>query len=59
VDSGGPEEAQVQSYSPAGAIVLTWEGTLAPPGEYDLTIHLCGDALLYQITLTTCYDYYY
>jgi len=35
VDSGGREEAQVQSYSPGGANVLTWEGTLAPPGEYN------------------------
>ena len=30
-----PKEAQVQSYSPGGANVPTWEGTLAPPGEYD------------------------
>ena len=35
VDSGGPKEAQVQSYSPAATYVPTWEGTLAPPGEYD------------------------
>ena len=35
VDWGGPKEAQVQSYSPGGASVPTWEGTLAPPGEYD------------------------
>jgi len=33
VDSGGPKEAQVQSYSPGGANVQTWEGTLAPPGN--------------------------
>ena len=30
VDSGGPKEEQVQS----------WEGTLAPPGEYDVTVRL-------------------
>jgi len=35
VDSGGPKEAQVQSCSPGGANMPTWEGTLAPPGEYD------------------------
>jgi len=35
VDSGGPKEAQVQSYSPGGAHMPTWEGTLAPPGEYN------------------------
>ena len=42
VDSGGHQEAQLQSYS--------------PPGEYHWTIHLlryCG--LMGQITLTTCY----
>jgi len=27
VDSGGPKEAQVQSYSPGGANVPSWEGT--------------------------------
>jgi len=46
VDSGGPKEAQVQSYLPGSANVPTWEGsTLAPPGEYDWTVHLqrrCG-----------------
>jgi len=39
VDSSWVKEAQVQSYSP------TWEGTLAPPGEYDWTVHVqrrCG-----------------
>jgi len=35
VDSGGPKQEQVQSYSPGGANVSTWEGTLAPPDEYD------------------------
>jgi len=40
VDSGGSKEAQVQSYSPGGAIVPTCEGTLAPPGEYDWTVRL-------------------
>jgi len=35
VHSGGPKEAQVQSYSPNGANVPTWEGTLEPPGEYN------------------------
>jgi len=28
VDSGGPKEAQVQSYSPSSANVPLWEGTL-------------------------------
>jgi len=45
VESGGPKEAQVQLYSPGSANVLTWEGTLAPPGKYDWTAHLwrrCG-----------------
>jgi len=45
VDSGGPKEAQVQSYSSGGANVPSWEGTLAPPGEYDWTVRLlrrCG-----------------
>jgi len=35
VDSGGPKEAQVQSYSPGSANVPSSEGTLAQPGEYD------------------------
>ena len=35
VDSGGLEEAQVESYSPGDANVLTWKGTFAPSGEYD------------------------
>jgi len=29
------KEAQVQSYSPGGANMHPWQGTLAPPGEYD------------------------
>ena len=40
-----PKEAQVQSCSLGGVNVPTWEGTLAPPGEYDWTVHLqlrCG-----------------
>jgi len=44
-DLGRLKEAQVQSYSPGGASVPTWEATLAPPGEYDWTVHLlrwCG-----------------
>jgi len=35
VVSGGPKEAKAQSYSPGSANVHSWEGTLAPPGEYD------------------------
>jgi len=35
VDSGGPKEAQVQSYSPGGANVPSHVDTLAPSGEYD------------------------
>jgi len=34
VDSGGRKEAQLQYYSLGGANVPSWEGTLAPPGEY-------------------------
>ena len=34
MDSGGPKEAQVELYSPGGDNVPTWEGTLAPTGEY-------------------------
>jgi len=29
------KEAQVQSFSPGGTNVPTWEGTLVPPGKYD------------------------
>ena len=55
VDSGGLKEARVQSYLPGGANVCTWEGTLAPPGEYEIEPSICGgDAVLCQITLTTC-----
>ena len=45
VDLGGPKEAQVQSYSPGGANVLSWEGTLSQPGKYGWTVSLwrrCG-----------------
>jgi len=45
VDSGGPMEEQVQSYPPGGANVSSWEGTMAPSGKYDWTVHLlhwCG-----------------
>jgi len=35
VDSSGPKDAQVQSYSPGGANVPSWEDTFLPPGEYD------------------------
>jgi len=45
VDSGGPKEAHVQSYSPGGANVPSWEDTLAPSGKYSWTVHLlrqCG-----------------
>jgi len=41
----GPEEEQFQSYSPGCANVLSWEGILAQPGEYDWTVRLerrCG-----------------
>ena len=37
---GRRKEAQVRSYSPGGANVLTWEGTLVQPGEYDWTVCL-------------------
>jgi len=32
----GLKEAQVQSYLPGCANVPSWEGTMAPAGEYDL-----------------------
>jgi len=34
------KEAHVQSYSPGGANVPSWEGTLSPPSEYISTIRL-------------------
>jgi len=52
VDSSGPKEEQVQSYSPGGAHVPTWEGTSANMIEPSI----CGgDAVLCQTTVTTCY----
>ena len=33
-------KAQVQSYLPGGANVPSWEGTLAPPAEYNWTVNL-------------------
>jgi len=55
VDLGGPKEAQVQSYSPGGANVPIW-GHLANTSQ----LSVCGgDAVLCQITLTTCYYHYY
>jgi len=45
VDSDGPKEAQVQSYSPGCANLPIREGTLMPQGKHDWTIHLrrrCG-----------------
>jgi len=56
-DSGEPKEAQVQSYSPGGANVPTWECILAPPAEYYWTVRCGGDAVFCRITLTTCYYY--
>ena len=47
---GEPKDAQVQSYSPGGANVPSWEGTFAPPSEYDWTVRLrqrCGFMLNY------------
>ena len=49
-------EARVQSYSPGGANVPSWEGTLAPAAANTIEPSVCcGDAALCQITLTTCY----
>ena len=49
------EEAQVQSYSRGGANVPTQEGTLAQYLASTVKPSVCGcDAVLYQITLTTC-----
>jgi len=44
VDLGRLKEAQFQSYSPGGVSMPLWQVTLAPPGEYDWTVHLlrCG-----------------
>ena len=42
VDSDGPaEKAQVQSYSPGGANVQSWENTLPPPGN-TIEPSVCG-----------------
>jgi len=49
--SSGPKDAQVQSYSPSGANVPSWEYTLPPPGEYNWTIRLRRRCALSQITL--------
>jgi len=35
VKSGGPKEAEVQSFSSGGAKVSSWKDTLAKLGEYD------------------------
>jgi len=51
----GLKEAQVQSHSPGGANVSSWEGTLAPLTNTILPSVCCGDATLCQITFTTCY----
>ena len=40
MDSSGPKDAQVQSYSPGGASVLLWDDTLPLPGEYETSV--CG-----------------
>jgi len=44
MDSDGPEEANVQSYSPGGTNVPSWEGTMAHTIEPSVR---CGDAALY------------
>jgi len=48
-------EAEVQSYSPGGANVTLWEGTLTSPANTTEQSVCDGDAALCQITLTTCY----
>jgi len=51
MDPGGPQEAQVQSYSPGGANVPSYWRHLANTIEPSA----CGsDAALCQITLTYC-----
>ena len=35
MDSGGPNEAQVQSHSPGSANVPSWKVTVVPLDEYD------------------------
>jgi len=55
-ESGGPNEAQVQSYSPAGASERAHWRHLASTIE----LSVCGgDAASCQIIVTTCYYYYY
>ena len=49
--SGGPKEAQVESYSPGGTNVFSWGGILAPPGEYDWTVHVRQHAMLLYVKL--------
>jgi len=51
--SGGLKDAHVQSYSPGGANVPSWEDTLPPPLKYDWTVHLQRRCTLCQISLTT------
>ena len=47
VDSGGPKEVQVQSYSPGGVNVYALiEGTLAPPANA-IEPSDCGDYAAY------------
>jgi len=58
VDSGGPQEAQAQPYSPGNAHMCP----MCPDGRArwrhlanTIEPSICGgDAVLYQITLTTC-----
>ena len=55
VDSSLPKDAQVQSYSPGGTNVQSWDDTLPSPCEYDRTIRLRRRCALCQITLITSY----
>jgi len=48
---GGQKEGQVQLYSPGGANVPTWEGTLSPPGEYDWVNHPSSVAMWSYVRL--------
>jgi len=56
VDSGGPKEAQAQSYSPAGGNVPSREGTLAHPANAIEPSVCGGDAALCEITLTVSFS---
>ena len=57
----GRKKSKIQSYSPGGANLPTWEGTLAPPDEYDWSVRLrrrCGLFVKLLWPLIIIYFYY-